>query len=186
MKFREKIVRCMASILKVHISPKLEETATKTTSVEELPQVVLSSEKDIKLWNEMTSQLKGNRRYVLLTEDADIDQWKNSKANIQSDKETSPVSMVAYRNLINSLYRMLDDAETLSQPTEKKRIIHDIEKSFNKCGLEIVRYDGSNKDLFELKEDLEIEDIQIGTHGIRNTKTGEMLITGVLFIPCKK
>lgn len=186
MKFREKLVRGIASILKVNISSKIEETVNIKNPVEEQPHVVLSSEKDIKLWNELAALLKDRKRYVLLTEDEEIDQWEISKTNIPSDNENSPISMVAYKNLIHSLYRMLEDAETISLPAEKKRIIHDIEKTYNKCGLEVVRYDGSNKDLFELKEDLEIDDVQVGTHGIRDMKSGDMLITGVLFIPCKK
>lgn len=186
MKIRKKIVMCVASVLKVPVSFKNEKQVAPTIQWKEQPQVILTDEKEIKLWDELSSQLKDCKKYILLTDEVDVDRWESFKANIPSDKESSPISMVAYRNLVHSLYRMLVDAENLSIPTEKERIIKDVEKSFEKCGLEIVRYDGSNKDLFELKEDLEIEDIQIGTHGIRNTKTGEMLITGVLFVPLKK
>lgn len=185
MKIREKIVMCVASVLKVLVSLKNEEQVDPAIGKEQ-PQVILTDEREIKLWGELSSQLKDGKKYILLTDEADIDRWESFKANIPSDKESSPISMVAYKNLIHSLYRMLVDAENLSISTEKERIIKDIEKSYEKCGLEIVRYDGSNKDLFELKEDLEVEEIQIGTSSIRDTRTGEILITGILFIPCKK
>lgn len=182
MKLRERIVWRIASMLRVHVSP---ENKVLTIPEKKRPRIVLTNEKDIKLWNELSSQLKEKRRYILLTEDEDIEHWELSKTDIRSDKECSPLSMIAYKNLIHSLYRMLDDAKILSIPAEKKSIIQDIEKAFSKCGLEIVRYDGSNIELFELKEDLEIEEIRMGSNGIRDKKTGEMLITGVLFVPYK-
>lgn len=184
MKIRKKIVMYVASVLKVHVSLKNEEQVDPAIGKEQ-PQVILTDEREIKLWGELSSQLKDGKKYILLTDEADIDRWESFKANIPSDKESSPISVVAYQNLIHSLYRMLDDAETLSNPLEKECIIHDIEKTFNKCGLEVIKYDGNNKNLFELKENLEIEEVEMGTHGIRDTKTGEMLIKGVLFVPCK-
>lgn len=186
MKIRKKIVMCVASVLKVHVSLKNEKQVAPTIQGKEQPQVILTDEKEIKLWDELSSQLKDCKKYILLTDEVDVDRWESFKANIPSDKESSPISMVAYKNIIHSLYRALDDSKLLPEGKGKEYVISDVLKSFKNCGINVVNYDGNNLELFEVKEDCECIDIEMATPTLRSIKTGEIIIKGVVFIPEKK
>lgn len=180
MKIREKMVRRFASILKVEhliIHKKSDNGVTQEKNV------VLSDPKDVQVWEMYGSQLAKVPNAVVLTEESDIKLWKDIKEGKASEEDKSALSKLAFKNLTQALYRLLDEAETLSLPNERERIIHDVEKVFKKCGLEVIRYDGTNIALFDQKEGFDLDTIQIGTHSIRDTKTGSIVIKGVVFVP---
>ena len=95
------------------------------------------------------------------------------------------LSSIAFTNLVNTLYRTLDDMRSLPDGKYKDYVISDIKKAFQKCGMEVVEYDGTNKEFFDVKESCDCSKEEMGTPTIRDSKSKCIKIKGVVFVPEK-
>lgn len=100
-------------------------------------------------------------------------------------KQDGVLSSIAFTNLVNTLYRTLDDMKLLPDGKYKDYVILDIKKAFQKCGMEVVEYDGTNKEFFDIKESCDCSKEEMGTPTIRDSKTKCIKIKGVVFVPEK-
>lgn len=100
-------------------------------------------------------------------------------------RQDGVLSSIAFSNLINTLYRTLDDMKSLPEGKYKDYVISDIKKAFQKCGMEVVEYDGANKDFFDIKESCDCSKEEMGTPTIIDSKSKCIKIKGVVFVPEK-
>lgn len=89
-----------------------------------------------------------------------------------------------YLNVLKWLQMVYADALDFDEET-RKYLLKRVGNIAEQCYYDVVEYDGKNENLFDKQEDYRLEENKMNAPAIIYSKTGKVILPGVMFVPSK-
>lgn len=89
-----------------------------------------------------------------------------------------------YLNVLKWLQMVYADALDFDEET-RKYLLKRVGNIAEQCYYNVVEYDGKNENLFDKQEDYRLEENKMNAPAIIYSKTGKVILPGVMFVPSK-